>query len=44
MGINDMDVKLGEAVHLEVRIVLKCFDLDPRPFDHRGHYASFKGD
>ena len=21
MGINDMDVKLGEAVHLEVRIV-----------------------
>ena len=25
VGINAMDVKLGEAVHLEVRIVLKWF-------------------
>ena len=25
MVINDMDVKLGEAVHLEVRIVLMWF-------------------
>ena len=25
MGINHMDAKLGETVHLEVRIVLKWF-------------------
>ena len=33
MGFNAMDVKLGEAVHYEVRIVSSGLDLDRRPLD-----------